>query len=46
MQNAATSLEYDSSSSDAVAKVVIKPVTSDNPSRMYLGNVWYLMPHP
>ena len=37
MQNAAASLEQDSSSSDAVAKVVPKAVTSENPSRMYLG---------
>ena len=39
MQNAAASggLQYASSSSDAVAKVVLRAVTSKNPSRMYLG---------
>jgi len=37
MQNAATSLEQDSGSSDAVAKVVFKAVTSENPILMYLA---------
>ena len=37
MQNAAASLEQDSSSSDAVAKIVLKAVTSESPSLMYLA---------
>ena len=36
MQNAAASLEQDSGSSDAVTKVVLKGVTSENFILMYL----------
>ncbi len=37
MQNAAACLEQEGGSSDAVAKVVFKAVTSENPILMYLA---------
>ena len=35
MQNAAASLEQDSGSSDAEAKIMFKAVTNETPSLMY-----------
>jgi hypothetical protein len=41
MQNAAASLEQDSGSSDAVAKIMFKAVTSETPSLYLAGTDMY-----